>query len=116
MATAARPTPRIISSDEIKGATVHDASGKEIGKIEDVMIDKASGDARYALVDFCEFMCIRHGHHPVPWSSLKYDGERDRYTADITAAQLEAAPDVTAESWTDPEWEARLRRHYSAQP
>ena len=42
------------------------------------MIDKISGEARYAVVNFCGFMCLRPGHHPLPWNSLKYDKELER--------------------------------------
>lgn len=115
MATAA-PNLNLISSEQIDGASVHDASGKEIGRIERLMIDKASGVVRYAIVDFCGFMCLRHGHHAVPWSTLAYDKTRDWFTTAITEHQLESAPEFTEESWSDRDWEQRIHRHYMARP
>jgi hypothetical protein len=113
MATA-NPKPSFISSERIEGATVHDASGKEIGKIDRLMIDKASGQVRYAVVDFCGFMCLHHGFHPVPWSSLVYDRERDWFTTDLTEQLVESSPEFTNESWVDRDWETRLHQHYDA--
>ena len=55
MATAtAHPKFNLISSERIVGATVYDPSGKEIGEIDHLMIDKISGQARYAVVNFCD--------------------------------------------------------------
>jgi hypothetical protein len=85
MATAtAHPKFNLISSEHVVGAKLYDASGKEIGEIDHLMIDKISGHARYAVVNFCGFMCLRPGHHPLPWNSLKYDKEREGYLANVT--------------------------------
>jgi hypothetical protein len=106
----------LISSEHILGATVFNDKGKEIGQIDHLMIDPETGRARYAVVNFCGFMCLRPGHHAVPWSALCYDKDRQRYTSDVTAEQLEAAPDYDARSWTDRDWETRVHAHYKARP
>ena len=113
MATA-YPKLNLISSEHIEGATVHDATGKEIGRIDRLMIDKASGQVRYAVVDFCGFMCIRHGQHAIPWSSLAYDKESNWYATNVTKELLEAAPEFSNDSWMDRDWETRVHQHYKA--
>jgi sporulation protein YlmC with PRC-barrel domain len=115
MATA-HPKLNMISSEHIEGATIHDSSGKEIGRIDRLMIDKISGQVRYAVVDFCGFMCLRHGNHAVPWSALAYNQERDHYTTNVTEKLLEAAPEFTEDSWMDRNWETQLHQHYKAPP
>ncbi len=91
MATA---TPRnLISSEHVVGAKVYDSAGKDIGEIDHLMIDKISGQARYAVVNFCGFMCLRPGHHPVP-----------------------QAPEYDEDSWRDRDWENRVHQHYHARP
>lgn len=116
MATAAHPKLELISSEHLVGAKVCDPSGKEIGEIDHLMIDKATGQARYAVVNFCGFMCLRPGHHAIPWNSLQYDRSSDRYTTSVTEKQLEVAPEFDDASWTDREWETRIHQHYSARP
>ncbi len=117
MATAA-PDPKInlISSQHIDGAAVFDASGKEIGKIDHFMIDMASGRVLYAVVNFCGFMCLHPGHHPIPWTSLKFDRGRRGYVTDVSQERVESAPDYSDESWTDREWETKVHEHYHARP
>jgi sporulation protein YlmC with PRC-barrel domain len=115
MATAHRGL-ELISSEHIVGASVYDPGGKEIGEIDHLMIDPETGHARYAVVNFCGFMCLRPGHHAVPWSTLCYDKDKQRYTSEVTAEQLEKAPEFDAASWTDRDWETRIHTHYGATP
>jgi hypothetical protein len=117
MATAAsNPKINLISSQHIDGAAVYDRSGKEIGKIDHFMIDMESGRVLYAVVEFCGFMCLHPGHHPLPWTSLKYDRDSRGYFTDVTQDLVESAPDYTDESWLDREWEKRVHQHYAAEP
>jgi len=117
MATAAsNPKINLISSQHIDGAAVYDKSGKEIGKIDHFMIDMESGRVLYAVVEFCGFMCLHPGHHPLPWTSLKYDRDCRGYFTDVTQDLVESAPDYTEESWLDREWETRVHQHYAARP
>ncbi len=114
MATA---TPRnLISSEHVVGAKVYDSAGKDIGEIDHLMIDKISGQARYAVVNFCGFMCLRPGHHAVPWSALKYDKQQERYVTDVTQHLVEQAPEYDENSWMDRDWETRVHQHYHARP
>ncbi len=107
----------LISSEYLEGATIHDASGKEIGRIDRLVIDRVAGQVRYAVVDFCGFMCMRHENHLVPWGSLTYDNDRDWYTSNVTEKQLETAPEFTDDSWmTNRDWETQLHQHYGARP
>jgi hypothetical protein len=115
MATA-NPKLGLISSEHIVGATVCDPGGKDIGEIDHLMIDPETGQARYAVVNFCGFMCLRKGHHAVPWDRLCYDAGNRRYTTSITAEQLEHAPDYDQDSWTDRDWETRVHQHYGVAP
>ncbi|HEY8260800.1 MAG TPA: PRC-barrel domain-containing protein [Methylosinus sp.] len=115
MATAEQKLD-LISSEHVVGATVYDRNGKEIGEIDHLMIDPETGRTRYAVVNFCGFMCLRKGHHAVPWRALCYDVDNRRYTTDVTSEQLEHAPEFDSGSWTDRDWESRIHRHYGAQP
>lgn len=117
MATVTHPSKRdLISSEHLVGASIYDQTGKEIGKIDRLMIDRASGHALYAIVDFCGFMCLRPDHHAIPWSAVQYDKANQRYTTTVTEKLLEEAPAFDDDSWTDRDWETRIHQHYSARP
>jgi len=112
----AHPKLNLIPSEHLEGASVYDANGKAVGKIDRLLIDKASGQVRYAIVDFHGFMGLRHGAHALPWTALTYDATQDRYTADVSEKILEAAPVLMPELSMSREWEAQLHQHYQTQP
>lgn len=115
MATA-QPTFGLISSEEVQGTTVYDPNGNDIGEIDHLMIDKVSGNVRYAVMSFGGFMGLGQSHYPLPWSSLTYDRDREGYLTSVTEQQLKEAPEYSDEKWIDRNWESRLHEHYRAEP
>ncbi|MGQ0444339.1 MAG: PRC-barrel domain-containing protein [Beijerinckiaceae bacterium] len=112
----ASPTFNLISSNDVEGTTVYDPSGTKIGEIDHLMIDKLSGNVRYAVMSFGGFLGLGHGHYPLPWNALDYDSAREGYVANVTENQLKDAPEFSDDSWMDRDWEARWHRHFEAKP
>lgn len=112
----AYPKLDLLSSEHLEGAAVYDANGKQIGKIDRLLIDKTSGQVRYAILDFGGFMGLRHRAHALPWASLAYDRQHDRYTADVSEEALDAAPEFTASGLMSREWESLVHQHYKTPP
>ncbi len=81
-----------IRARKVHGTDVIDRSGKRIGEIEDLVLDKLSSHIMFAVVSFAGFLGIGEKYHPIPWSSLKYDKAKDSYVVDFTKEQLESAP------------------------
>jgi hypothetical protein len=106
----------LISSEEVEGATVFDHDGNEIGEVDHLMIDKSSGNVRYAVMSFGGFLGLGQSHYPLPWNSLEYDRNREGYIANVTEQQLKDAPEYGEDKWTDRDWESRLHEHYRAEP
>src|SRR6202795_2788631 len=93
-------TSSLIASDRVEGTAVYDAHGKRIGKVERLVIDKASGRVAYAVVSFGGFLGIGADHYPIPWPMLDYDEKLGGYRVDITEEQLKNAPKIEqGESW-----------------
>ncbi len=82
----------VISSEKVIGTSVYNAKGDKLGSIDDVMIDKTSGQVRYAVLEFGGFLGMGTDRYPLPWSKLKYDTQQDGYVIPMTKEQLEAAP------------------------
>ena len=82
----------LISSDQVEGTKVYNAAGEKLGTIDCVMIDKASGAVRYALLEFCGFPGMGTDRYPNPWSALKYDRNQDGYAAPLHKDALKDAP------------------------
>ena len=91
MTTASGHTSAIRAT-RVCGTPVHDPSGKRIGEVEDVLLDKLSNNILFAVVSFGGFLGMAEKYHPIPWSSLRYDKPKGNYVVDFTKEQLEAAP------------------------
>ena len=82
----------VISSDKVEGTSVYNANGDKLGSIDDLMIDKYSGNVRYAVMEFGGFLGMGTDRYPLPWSMLKYDTALEGYVVPVDKSQLEKAP------------------------
>jgi sporulation protein YlmC with PRC-barrel domain len=108
-------TASLIASDKVEGTAVYGPDGDEIGRIENLMIDKLSGKVAYAVLSFGGFLGMGTDHYPLPWSMLKYDEKKGGYRASINREQLETAPRYHEDDpwdWASPESKAQIDRHY----
>lgn len=85
-------TENVISSDRVEGTSVYNAAGDKLGTIDDLMIDKVSGQVRYAVMEFGGFLGMGTDRYPIPWSMLKYNTSQDGYVVPLDKTRLEGAP------------------------
>lgn len=90
-----------IRAKKVNGTAVKDRTGKKIGEIEDLVLDKLSNNIMFAVVSFGGFLGMAEKYHPVPWGSLDYDPEENAYLADFTKEQLMAAPAASMSELTE---------------
>jgi len=91
MATATGHTSAI-RVKRVLGTNVKDTSGRKIGEIEDVVLDKQSNSIMFAVVGFGGFLGMAEKYHPIPWASLDYQPSENSYVVNYTKEQLQAAP------------------------
>lgn len=94
-------TNALISSDRIEGTAVYNKAGDKLGSIEELMIDKRSGQVRYAVLEFGGFLGMGTDSYPLPWNTLTYDTTLDGYVVPLDKAKLEGAPRYTGDQRPD---------------
>lgn len=92
MSSYATSTHDVISSDKVEGTKVYNGAGEKLGSIDDLMIDKQSGQVRYAVLEFGGFLGMGTDRYPLPWSMLRYDTVQDGYVVPLDKNTLESAP------------------------
>lgn len=102
------PGGDLIASDRVEGTTVYNRQGEKLGRISNFMVDKQSGQVRYAVLSFGGFMGIGNDHYPLPWSMLDYDTQKGGYVVELDKAVLDDAPRHHAE--TRPDYDERYGR------
>ncbi len=106
---------RLIAASEIRGTSVYNTAGEKLGTVQDVLIDKGTGKAEYAIMGFGGFLGLGSRHYPLPWHTLTYEKDRGGYVVDVDRSLLEGAPSYDPEdisAWEDPTYGRQLHDYY----
>jgi sporulation protein YlmC with PRC-barrel domain len=107
-------TGALIAASKVKGTNVYNLAGDSLGTVEDIMIDKVTGSAIYAVMSFGGFLGMAEKHHPLPWATLKYDTQQGGYVIPMDKKLLTDAPSYNSGSefkWT-PEYGRKVDGYY----
>lgn len=84
----------LVESDKLVGTDVVDATGKEIGEIDDVVIDLQSGEPRFALMEFDKSWSPVDKLYAFQMSQFTPAKEKGKLMLDARKEQLESLPNV----------------------
>jgi sporulation protein YlmC with PRC-barrel domain len=84
----------LVAANEVQGARVYDRTGVHLGWIDDIVIDRKTGNVSYAILSSGGFLGIGIRYHSLPWSMLTYDAVLGGYVIDVERAQLEESPAI----------------------
>lgn len=118
-ATHTEKPHELIASDRVQGTAVVRSSGERIGHIERIMLDKRTGQAAYAVMNFGGFLGLGEESYPIPWSLLDYNTELGGYEVNITDEQLKDAPRLMRDERLDlgdRERDLRIYDYYGMTP
>jgi sporulation protein YlmC with PRC-barrel domain len=113
------PGPEVMGASTLKGDSVLNASGDDLGHIEEIMLDVGRGQIAYAVLSFGGFLGMGSKLFAVPWSALILDADRECFVLDIPKERLETAPGFDKDQWpsmADPRWQSEIDRYYGARP
>ena len=91
-------TNRLIASNKVEGTAVYNRDGEKLGSIYKVMVDKRSGQAEHAVLQFGGVFGLGSDYYPLPWDVLDYDTDQGGYVVDLDKSVLEKAPRFTADA------------------
>lgn len=110
---------RVLSAGTLAGDRVRNAAGEHLGKVEEIMIDLASGRVAYVVVSFGGFLGIGDKLFAVPWRALRVDEGEHQFILDVDRKTLENAPGFNKDNWpdmADPSFGAAIHEHYGRTP
>jgi hypothetical protein len=99
--TDATSPHRVIFASKVNGTPVFNPERERIGHIEDVAIGKREGRVAYAVLSFGGFLGIGEKFHPLPWSMLEYDTEKNGYIVSLSKDELSQAPAYSKDELVD---------------
>lgn len=107
----------LIASDRVEGTAVYHVDGDKLGTIRNFLVDKASGRAEFAVMDFGGILGLGTDHFPLPWSMLSYDTDKGGYVVDLDRGALGQAPRYgTVRPDYDRDFDDMVRAYYKDVP
>lgn len=105
-----------LSATSLIGDGVRNANGEDLGKIEDLMIDTASGKVEYAVLSFGGFLGIGDKLFAVPLEAMRVDTKEKCLVLNESKDRLENAPGFDKDNWphsADSKWNDKVRSYYN---
>jgi sporulation protein YlmC with PRC-barrel domain len=92
---------RMLRGSQLLDADIRDANSKNVGEIEDLVMDVRTGAIRYAVVDFDRALTPDDKLVAVPMKALRPSGEKGELVFTGDRSQLERAPAFEKGKWPD---------------
>lgn len=114
--------PQVISASTVKGDTVVNPQGEELGKIEEIMIDLDKGMVAYAVLSFGGILGIGDKLFAIPWEALSKKPDEHSFVLGVDKKTLENAPCFDKDRWpgtgTEPnrEFVTQISAYYGYKP
>lgn len=111
--------PKILSATTMIGDEVRNPKGEKLGKIEEIMIDRHTGNVAYAVLSFGGLMGIGDKLFAVPWEALRVDTGEHEFVMDVDKERLENAPGFDKNDWPsspDRSFLDQVHSYYDVEP
>jgi hypothetical protein len=112
---AARYVNLVPAKKTVIGAKVTNQQSEDLGKIEDLVFDLASGRIAYAVLSFGGFLGMGDKYFAIPWEAFRFNVADRRAVLNVDRALLESAPGFNHDSWpnmADVSWGNQISSHY----
>lgn len=114
----------LFRASQLIGMGIQNNAGKNVGNINDLVLDASSGKIRYAAVTYGGFLGIGNKMFAVPFEAFKFqrdpnNAERSVLVLNVTEQQIEGAEGFDEENWPDfanANFTSDLDRRYGVDP
>lgn len=94
---AAEKQSNLILASRVLGTPVFTIDGERLGHVDDISIDRNTGQSIYGLMSFGGFLGIGEKFHPLPWDILQFQPDVGGFVVPLTKDELKEAPHYTQE-------------------
>lgn len=108
---------QVVRTVDVIGKAVIGTDKEKLGKIEELVLDKVSGEVRYTVLSSGGLMGIGSDYYAIPWSELNYCPEEEAFGLPLSKDTLKNAPGFNKDSWPDfanPIWNKSVDDYYRA--
>jgi sporulation protein YlmC with PRC-barrel domain len=106
---------KVVKASEVTGVDVKNLAGEDLGTINEVVIDKASGKVSYLVLDFGGVLGFGNKFFAIPWNLFTYNEEDDCFMLNLDKARIKDAPGFDKDHWpnfTSPAISTSIQQFY----
>jgi|SRR5579883_2893338 len=106
-----------IRVSKLKGADVKSKSGEDLGKLEDLALDRHTGQIAFAIIGKGRLLGLGEKPHVVPWQEVTIDSEK-QVTLNIDKQKMQSGPTVSSDysELNNPDAVLVIYKFYEVQP
>ena len=104
----------IVPAERLTGSRVRNPAGEDLGTIEELMIDLATGRVTYAIIAFGGILGVGDKLFPAPWRALTFHPGAP-CILHVDRKQFEQAPGIDRDRWpdmSDPSFDSQVEEFY----
>lgn len=105
----------MVKTHDVIGVNVTNETDENLGKIEEIVLNKSTGEVHYAVLSFGGIMGMGDKLFALPWKSLKYNSTKNKFTVNQTKEHLAQAPGFDKAHWpnmADNSWQSGISKFY----
>lgn len=119
MAQASEVPSSVVKTSEVVGVEVQNSQGDDLGTIEEIILDKITGNVRYVVLSFGGFLGMGDKLFALPWNSIAFNESRDAFILNVSKDKLTKAPGFDKNNWpnfSDKKWAKSIFEYYGSEP
>lgn len=108
----------LVPARNVSGTVVYGRDGDKLGTVDEVILDKRTGQVTYVILTSGGFLALGQSYHPIPWSAFRYDAKQDLYEVAVDKRLLDGAPSYRRDSapFFDAAYGKRVTDYYGPPP
>jgi len=108
-------TPRLQKASTIVGLNVQNAQNKDLGEIQEIVLDAGDSRIAYAVLAFGGVLGMGEDYFAIPWSAFQMKADGSAAILNIDEQTLKNSKGFNKDNWPDmgdPKWAQEAHRQY----
>jgi sporulation protein YlmC with PRC-barrel domain len=103
----------IVRTDDVIGKEVKSPQLESLGEIEEIVLDKLSGQTRYVVLSFGGFLGFGEEYFAFPWKSISYNVQEECFILNVDKSKLKKEYGFNKDQWPDmTTWPSTIDTYY----
>ncbi len=98
-----RPHNMVKVDEEVVNRDVKNHKGESLGKIEEIMLNKLTGQTEYVVLASGGFLGLGEKLFALPWNSLKFDDSEGCFIVNLDKEVFSKAEGFDKDNWPESE-------------